>query len=210
MSKGIIFAIVIALLISVYGYMEYRVGRNSNKIPASLDIGELEAKHTKLANYHIRLGEHIKMYSESIFMKKGNRVRHLYYPVISKIQYNSLLPHLRMKRSSKLKIAVLVRTKEFKKIDDIPNEDITEKSLQGLVINEIRMLSREEKSLLQKTYPNSDFEKVFILEEGRVPSSVAKALFILFGALSVAIGFFVIGMKSRAKQKKVFTARSGF
>lgn len=60
--------------------------------------------------------------------------------------------------------------------------------LQGMVINRIEELGREEKSQLLELYPGLDFSKCIILEESRQPSDFNKVFFMGAGGLAMLLG----------------------
>ena len=90
---------------------------------------------------------------------------------------------------------VLVKTNKFKTIGGIPDDFPLEPSLQGLVINRIHSLGKDEKNLIQQSFPQLDLTKVLILEEGRKPTSSLLALGMVLGGIVVAasggIGFWL-------------------
>jgi hypothetical protein len=77
----------------------------------------------------------------------------------------------------------------------------------GVVVNEISKLTDDEKNLIKQNYPNIDFAKVLILEDGRKPKSAATATAAIVGGIAVlvlglvgCIGglvMMIMGMRSR-------------
>jgi hypothetical protein len=86
-------------------------------------------------------------------------------------------------------VAVVVKTKRFDKVGNIPTDMRHEKSITGLFVNRIDSLNNEERRLLTGGLVRVDLEKALILEEGREPSSLLKSfgLFAL-GALLLVGG----------------------
>ncbi len=65
--------------------------------------------------------------------------------------------------------------------DDNEMDAIHERTqLQGLVINRIESLSKDERGILAQDYPGIDFDHCIILEEGRTPSN-GSMLFLMGG-----------------------------
>ncbi len=181
--------------LSVWGWMENKVSTNATAEPVVMDLAKLEAGE-KVVNNHIKLGEHHALYDSSIYSfktkKKGKvepggnvKVDYTFYPIVSSTNPDMKeLDKLKAKFGSLDKVpieidfpvpahfVVLVKTKRFKKIDDIPLDFVrAENSIRGLVINEISSLTREEKQLIKDDFPKIDFNKIVILEDGRSPSS---------------------------------------
>ena len=66
---------------------------------------------------------------------------------------------------------VIVRSSRFDTVDELPVESLAcEDSVSGLVVNQISSLDRQERELLQESFPKLDFDKLIILAEGRKPS----------------------------------------
>jgi hypothetical protein len=68
-------------------------------------------------------------------------------------------------------------------------------SIQGMVTNRISSLESKIRALLQQSYPDTDFDKCLIIQEGRTPSSAglvfltgAGALLALLVALALFLG----------------------
>jgi hypothetical protein len=66
------------------------------------------------------------------------------------------------------------------------NARLLQPRLRAMVMNEIHSLGSEEKKLLAQSYPNTDFSKCLIIEEGREPYGSGKLL--LMGGRSVLAG----------------------
>jgi hypothetical protein len=61
-------------------------------------------------------------------------------------------------------------------------ERLDQPKLPALVTNELRSLGSKEKGLLSQSYPNTNFDKCLIIEEGREPASSSKLLLLCGGA----------------------------
>src|SRR5262249_2912344 len=61
-------------------------------------------------------------------------------------------------------------------------------SLQGMVTNRIDSLGSEERKILQQSYPQTDFSKCLIIEDGRQPTSSGKILLMGAGTLVLVAG----------------------
>jgi len=83
--------------------------------------------------------------------------------------------------------SVLVKTKRFEQIKDIPMDWKEDASVEGLVINRIESLNSEETDLVRQSFPEIDIEKILILEEGRKPSSKVKSFGMMGGGGVLAV-----------------------
>jgi hypothetical protein len=84
--------------------------------------------------------------------------------------------------------------------------------LRALVTNEIVSLGSQEKSLLESSYPGTDFSRCLIIQEGREPAGAVKQILMIGGGILTALiglgvmGLFAIpwsgGSKAPAKKKR--------
>jgi hypothetical protein len=81
---------------------------------------------------------------------------------------------------------VIVKTHKFKTIGAIPDGLDMEDSVQVLVINRIDSLGQEERELVLENSPGVNLDKVWIVEEGRRPASLAKSGGMTFGGVLLA------------------------
>jgi hypothetical protein len=202
------------------GYEEYKVGQGSTAEAQEVELIDLEAGNFP-ENNHLRIGPHLRMYGGSVFQYETSRnasdgpqgtdkVDYTYYPIISfEHPYIAQILALEEKYGDFSQVpdeewpadigevAVLVKTKEFKRVDQIPEEMQDEMNIQGLVINTIDELKTDELRLLRESYPRTNFDKVLILEHNRTPSSTAKALTQIAGGA----GLILLGIFGFVKQR---------
>jgi hypothetical protein len=66
--------------------------------------------------------------------------------------------------------------------------------LPALVVNKIVSLKSGHKSLLQKSYPGTNFDKCLIIQEGREPASDSKLMLMIGGGgVAAVLGLGLIG-----------------
>ena len=96
-------------------------------------------------------------------------------------------------------LAVLVKTEKYKTIGALPDTHLSSgSSVQGLVINEVDSLKKEEKKLVQQGFPTLNLDEVLIVEQGRKPAPLGKSMgMILGGGLAIAGGVFVMFKRRR-------------
>ncbi|HHH76218.1 MAG TPA: hypothetical protein ENL03_04250, partial [Phycisphaerae bacterium] len=206
-----------------FGYTGYRVSQGTSSEPALIELADLEknmaANAGDLDNPYIRIGKHWGEFPLGIYEWEGreneqvsavSKVNHFYYPLTSyNHPYNKEWEKVNAKYGDKkipdsevprLKyFAVLVKTEQYSTVGAIPNEPRERATLDGLVINRIDSLDGDEKALIRSDFPNIDFDKVLILEEGRKPQSVTLSLVLMLGGIGLIIGRVVLGLKIKAR-----------
>jgi hypothetical protein len=200
------FRIKIAMLIlggvlAYFGIQEFRVGMGSSTKPEAVDLAELE-NGTELTNNHVLIGEHVSDYAGVVYEYEegSNKVTHAYYPIISESHrffsdLNKLAekyPKLSDVPENEFPVIddfkVLVKTKRFKTVSTIPEGLGNETKLQGLVINLVSSIKSEEKKLIKQAFPHFDSENVYVVEEGRKPTSMVLSIAMIAGGLLLALG----------------------
>ncbi len=195
-------------VVAFVGYQEFGLLRLSTEEPVPTELALLEGGAPP-PNLHLEIGHHWKVWDELIYsysLKGGQseapdtRVDYAYYPILSDEhsyfdqvdalgdRYGTGGTLLEQDIPAVGTFAVLVRTRAFKRLGEIPSgswEDA--ENLRGLVVNRVRTLGHDEQPLLLRSFPSIDLTKIIILEEGRRPSSRAYALGMLGcgGALSL-------------------------
>ena len=212
--------IVGGLALGYYGQRELRVGWGADSTPAAVELGALEDGAKPSSNY-VRIGPHLRMYPECLYEYEdehnlgdtpSSKVTKAYYPIIStehpflkrlgelgdrhggleKVPDDANWPEIR-------NFAVLVKTKKFRRIGDIPDTAEDSESIAGLFVNDIESLGSEELKLLKEGFPGLDFSKVLILEAGRTPTSAGAALGMLAGAAALIVVGAFVGLAGRNK-----------
>lgn len=187
-----------------YGVQEYQVGSDASPDPVGVDLAALEAGEP-LPDNHVRIGVHHALYNSSVFsyeaengdkrMKPSSKLNCLYTPLISdQHPYMQGLRRLGKTYGSIAKIprnadwppakefVVILKSEAYTKVGDVPAGRKKFASVTGLVVNRIESLSDEEQRLIRQKFPTIDFDKVYIVEHGRKPSSTTAAIaFIVVG-----------------------------
>jgi hypothetical protein len=209
MRKLALVAVIIGACLIWFGIQEYRVGAGASTEPVPVKLADLEAG-TPLLDNHIRIGLHHCMYPLAVLeyrsdddgkMGPSAKVTWTYTPLISdRHPYMGKIRALEKKYGGYDKIpktaawpklgdfVVLLKSEVYETIGDIPRRRKFYESVAGLVINEVDPLGDEEKKLIRDGIPKIDFDKVFIVEHGRKPTSAAGSIgFVVAGGLLVLL-----------------------
>ena len=180
------------------------MARGTSAEPIDLEMADLE-KGQEPSQNHIRIGPHVRVYRALIYSirerDKGLRdpsVDFVMYPIVStgnpfmekfheqieaedlKLIEDMIVPPIQNLR-------VLVLTKKYRQVSQLPRADFPADSITGLVINRIRGLEKDELDVLQGAHPDIDFSKTLILEEDRKPKSLLVALLIGGGGVVLVL-----------------------
>ncbi len=219
------FRVKIILLVAAagllyWGFQEWRVSSGASAEPEAVQLAEIEAGKT-FDNNHVKFGPHVAVYGASVYEysqskydrsspNDSTRVSHCFYPVLAAThpfvtaidaleeQYPEGIPD-EVEFPDISNFAVLVKTKRFSTIGSIPDGLAEEDAVQGLVINRISSLDKDEKRLINENFPGVDTHKLWILGEGRKPASIVFSFGILgAGALLglLGLGWIVAGFAS--------------
>jgi hypothetical protein len=216
--------IVLGGVVAFWGFEESQLASLAKTEASETSLESLE-KSGNLENAHLRIGEHVSAYyglvyeySQSKYStgepSKSTSVTCAYYPIISptndfivKLQEvltkypdgvpdNVPVPELKA-------FSVLVKTKRFSTVGALPTGMDKVPSIQGLVINEIESLGSDEKRLIRESFPGVNLTNLYILEEGRKPSSAFKYLGMMVGGCVLSlfgVGLFFMG---RGEKKEI-------
>jgi hypothetical protein len=206
---------LLAAFPTVFAITEWRVGSTSTAEPLPVELAKLESGSVP-ENNHLKIGPHTACYFATVYTyttsKKtrqrpnaNTKVDYSFYPILSPAHpYVKQIQKLETKYGDLDKVPdeefpdlsdfkVLVKTTRFRKVGDIPDDGLhTEGAVQGLVINRISSLNSEEQNLIKRDFPDIDFNKILILDEGRRPSSGLFSLFL--GCCSVPFWFSMAGL----------------
>lgn len=171
------------------GYEEYRVGSPSTQEPLSVELKQLEAG-LRPTNNHLRIGKHICLYPSTILVVKAKNkdlrnptVEQFYFPIISDFRPADLqgqpLTSVEDDDARSLNpttVAVLVKSHRFSRLGDVPDVPVAADHVQGVIVNVVHSPVMGEREKIKSLFPDVDFDRLLILEEGRRPSSATKSL----------------------------------
>lgn len=194
-------AIVIGVVLVVFGVREWQLKTVAKDTPQSISAEDLEAKGPG-DNAHIVLTDFLMCPQGYVYEYKQRRGgggdqtwTKVWVPVVPlggpyHTQILSMLGpngEVRGELPRPQNIKILVKSTKARNEADIEamaNAD----TLDGLVINKIESLGGDEKQKLAESYPGIDFSKCWIIEADRKPWGVAQVLGMMGGggALTLA------------------------
>ena len=198
------------LVLAYFGIQEFRVSHGGSSEPTSTELATIE-KGSAPANNHVEIGPHYAIYGGSVYQYtqgkydhsapgSSTKVSYCYYPIISG-EHPFIQAVMNEEEDPQFgDIAVIVKTHRFKTIGQIPEEIVEESSVKGLVVNRIESLDKEERKLLHENFPQVDFEKVLIVEDGRRPASLLKSAGMVGGGALISligVALFFLGFGNR-------------
>ena len=206
---------VVGGMLAWMGVEEFRLSKGTTQEAVDVDLAALENGTASITNPHVRLGDHVASYWDCIYSYSQSKystgepdaestVNHVYYPVLSmENPYLAEVAAFREKYQdvdelpagavvpSITKLAMLLKTKEFRTIGEIPEGMVNLSGIEGLIVNEVESLASDEIALLQDGFPGFEADKVLLLEVGRKPASKVKSIGMVAGGGVIALlGFF--------------------
>lgn len=222
MNRIALILIAVGGVLVFIGGQEWYVSRGTSGEPVAVDLADLEKGNAPPSNF-IRLGPHLAIYPGAVYAFSTSKysqskeatpdtsINYCYYPVISashpfmqelkaladkfgglnRVPDNAPEPQIGSFR-------VLVKSKKYGRVRDIPQDVADRPGVQGLLINQISSLSNDEEKLIKQGFPQLKTDQVLILEEDRQPASMTKLLGMVGGGLAmvvVGLGMFFVFMK---------------
>jgi hypothetical protein len=166
-------------LLLPWGIYEYLITRNASSTPQRIDANELSEKGPG-NNYHVivtgaRPGAPFVWVKQSPNPAGGKRYT----------EYLGFFVPLDSRGDGSFR--VLLKS-------DLTDEDkfmevLKRGEYHGTIMNSVDSLSEKEQEALRKAYPNTDFSRVWIIEEGREPRSpIIVLLLFVFGIVGPVAG----------------------
>ncbi len=196
-------------ILAFIGGQEFLVSWGGGSSPLPVELADFEAGKTPERNY-VEIGEHVAVYGGAVYSyskskydssepDSSTKITECFYPIISHSHpFVEGLAKLEEEYGSMDQVpddapfpdldsfSVIVKAKHFKTVGSIPDGLSVEDALEGLVINQIESLDKEEKDLIRSSFPSADLEHVVIIQAGRKPAPLIKSLGMVFGGILLA------------------------
>lgn len=190
-------------------WLHYSKVISTDPIPTKL--ADIE-KGGKLPNKHVLLSPHLSLYPYLVYTwyrgkydglvpTQRSRVTSTIYPIVS-------LQHPFAKTVAALErrygnrpipkeawpeckdFTVLIRTRKFHRVMDLPDDILRSDSLRGIESTELHGMDPEEQALIQSMYPNMNLSKVVVIDtdfEKLDQSGYQRLLWISLGMVSLGV-----------------------
>ena len=207
-----------------WGGFQYHASKGCSPTPVECKLSDLEAGMSP-PDFHVRIGEHVAVYSHSIVRVKGTneptaktRISWAKYPILSRKnpffkelnelanQYGGVKKIPKSEYPEIKTFSTLVLTRQWKRYGEIPDKMEKMESVEGLIINRIAPLTNEQKRLINGVFPKILTSELWILEKERHPYSAASCMYL------IGFGIFCLVLAARdsshLRQEKVKKSKS--
>jgi hypothetical protein len=175
--RRLLFALVIAGGVLVFaGVQEYRLSKVAKAEPQTITCAQLASKGPG-ENAHVRLTEF--EFTENYVYQEQKRSTEW------KVSYVPAVPP-RVKDDPGVRvIKVLIKSTAARNENEL--FALGQAPVQGVVINTISALGRDERRLLKESYPGVDFDTCWIVEAGKEPASRGRLMGLIGGGSGLAV-----------------------
>lgn len=179
----------------IFGVRDAWLNSSASSTPVPVDLAALE-NGGKVENENVVIGPHVALFPYYVFETPSDSdygdlpVNYCVYPIISISggELERMAKHEGPDLPPLGNVAVLVKSKKYKRTSEIPESIEPRDSMQGLVINNINTLDNDMKDFIKKSYPNVNVDTVLVVEEGRSPNMILGALMAVGGIAMIGVG----------------------
>ena len=197
--------IVLGGFLVYLGYQEFTLASKASPEPVLVEMASLEAGEIP-EERHLRIGQHWAVYPYWVGYgeEDTDQLDYVYYPIISEQHPFNLAVDAAIAEHGDGNVppeewpvfescAVLVKTKDYARVGEVPDGWDQPDSVQGLVINGAHRFNQELGEILQTDFPKIDLDRVVVLERGRLPQPMTTTYAMMGGgALLVVAGLGLI------------------
>ena len=220
MIRAVFGIIALGGVLCFIGYQEYKVSEGTSEEPVPVTLVKLETG-VDPPNNHIQIGDHAAVYDELVYCYEAasysaepsddTRVSYCYYPIVSMsnpymksvVELHSRDPEsITQEEYDSIKLEefkVIVKSNKFDHVKDLPYGVSRGESIKGMVINQISSLGREEKRLLQESFPDLELDSLIILHENDKPTPESVSYSMMGGGgllMLIGCGMVVFAIRS--------------
>jgi hypothetical protein len=190
-------ALVVAGILGYMTYVEGTMALQSSATPETISLKKLIARGPD-GNAHIIITDFALC--ENLVNQANERSKDVWTQVwIPVVPIDEVDPDARIPVTPR-NVKALVFSTNVRNAIEVETR-LAKPSIQGMVTNRISSLETKIRALLQQSYPDTDFDKCLIIQEGRAPFSVGLVFLTGAGAvlaLLVAVALFLGAWLRRA------------
>ena len=208
-AKMILLCVVAGGVVGFFGYQEWQLAKTGSETPEVVDLAKIEAGSAPTSTW-VKLGEHHRLYFQCVYeyetgrgesaQTANSKVNHCYYPVISST--NKFITDLQAFVAEHGGVdnipddaawpepdsfSVLVKSNDYKKVSELPEDMELSPGLEGVIINRISSLKPDEKKLIQQSFPTVNLEKVLVVQKDRKLKSLGTTYAMMGGGAAIAL-----------------------
>jgi hypothetical protein len=185
---GGIVLIVIGIILAVVGFQEKNLASGASGTPEEITLKDLIARGPE-GNPNIILTDFV-LCDNYVFKTRNNVWENAWVPAIPRQDATQ-------NRGGKpSNVKALIFTLNARSQNDL-YQRCEQPKLRALVTNKMVSLGNQERALLTKEYPGTDFSKCLIIQEGREPAGPLKLILMIGGGGLLALfGLGLIGLAS--------------
>jgi hypothetical protein len=169
-----LFLLLIGGIFFYLGFQELRLSSTANDTPEEITLKKLIERGVE-GNPHVVLSDFI-LGSNIVYSSRSGRWTKVWVPVIP-------FEGIKVDAAGAVRadnVQALLCSTHVANAQELETR-LNQPKLKALVINKIASIGSKERELLKPTYPNIDFDKCLIIEEGREPAGRMKLLAMLGG-----------------------------
>jgi hypothetical protein len=180
-----IFLIVIGVILAVVGFQERGLAATASQTPEEISLKDLIARGPD-GNPNIILTDFV-LCDNYVYETRNGGWQNAWVPAVPKENPNQ------GRGGKPTSVQALIFTINARSEADLYQRCGSPK-LRALVTNRIVKLGSQERDLLAKEYPGTDFSKCLIIQEGREPAGTTKLLLMIGGgSLAALLGLGLVG-----------------
>jgi hypothetical protein len=181
MIRASIGCLVIGVVLTYFSVKEWRLSRASSASPEEITLKALIARGPR-GNPNIILTEFVPcpniVYQSYQTGKHGDNWTKVWVPILPE---DEGIAQIKQGPNTITNFqAIIVSTNAKNELE--LGRRLDQPKLRSMVMNELHSLGSEEKKLLAQSYPNTDFSKCLIIEEGREPAGSVSVFLLTAGS----------------------------
>jgi hypothetical protein len=176
---------IIGIILAVVGFQERSLAATASQAPEEISLKDLIARGPD-GNPNIILTDYV-LCDNFVYQERNGSWEHAWVPAVPREQAGQNTG------GKATQVKALIFTIHARNQHDLAQR-CEQPKLRALVTNRIVSLKSQERDLLAKSYPGTDFSKCLIIQEGREPAGPTKLILMIGGGGFAALaGLGMIG-----------------
>ncbi len=207
--SGLLLLGIVSFALAFYGAKDFQLSETASATPQTLSVAHL-IRNGPGDNGHVILTDFVPTDNYVVSVRvtssekltgntKGKPWENVYIPLVPRTPDMGFRPGVGQSDLRPTAIHVLLCPSRVRNEQDLARIQNANR-VQGTIVNSIRSLEPKVQELLRQSYPGTDFDRCYIVQEGRAPASSTGSGAILFvGGVGVALaaGLLFLGLVAR-------------